>query len=186
MHGPPIRACDVTRRVRAGRAVVVAIALAAVVGAPLGGCAFRGYGEWGKGARFSGFDPDTLNPGGSADYTVLVPLSAIFYERITARRFNSLATFEDPALREFFQSEAAFADYYAAFAEVLDRAHFESLRPTAVRLDRIERTTSNSVAVEVTFRGENGLPLRWWSTSVSRRDRWEFAGGRWWIIPGKI
>lgn len=169
----------------AARMAVVALTVV-MIGAAPAGCAFRGYGEWGSGARFSGFDPDTLNPGGSADYTVLIPLSAIFYERITARRFNSLATYEDPALREFFRSEAAFADYYASFAEVLDRAHFESLRPTAVRLDRIERTSRNSVAIEVTFRGENGLPLRWWSTSVTRRDRWEFAGGRWWIIPGKV
>lgn len=170
------------RRARAA----MAWALLLVVPLVCGGCAWRGPGDWGEGARIEGFDPDTVNPGGPADFTVLLPLSKIFYERITARRFNSLATYEDPALREFFRSESAFSDYYAAFAEALDLAHFESLRPTDVRLDRIERTATNVVMIEVTFRGENGLPLRWWSTFVTRRDQWEFAGGRWWVVPGKI
>jgi hypothetical protein len=40
--------------------------------------------------------------------------------------------------------------------------------------------------VRVTFQGENGLPLRWWMTRVRRTDVWEFIGGRWWIIPGKV
>jgi len=172
------------RRVRGARALRVGVTALALV-ALLGGCAGRA-GEWGQGARFVGFDPQTRNPGGAADFTVLLPLSSIFYERITARRFNSLATYEDPALREFFRSQAAFSDYYAALAEALDDAHFESLRPTAVRLERIERTAPNAVTVEVTLRGENGLPLRWWSTSVVRRDQWEFESGRWWVIPGKV
>jgi hypothetical protein len=163
-----------------------ALALLLVVALIAGGCAWRGPATWGEGARIEGFDPDTLNPGGPADFTVLLPLSAIFYERITARRFNSLATYEDPALREFFRSESSFSDYYAAFAEALDLAHFESLRPTHVRLDSIERIASNAVRIEVTFRGENGLPLRWWSTFVTRRDQWEFAQGRWWVVPGKL
>ncbi len=161
-------------------------ATAGLVALLLFGCALRGYGEWGSRADFVGFDPDTVNPGGPADFTVLLPLSAIFYDRITARRFNSLATFEDPALREFFKTEAAFADYYAAFAEALEKANFESVRPTAVRLDRIERTGPNTVTVHVTYRGENGLPLRWWSTRASRQDQWEFSSGRWWVIPGKV
>jgi len=174
----------VTTAGRRAHRVASALVLVAVLAAT--GCGTWGHASWGSGARFTGFDPDTLNPGGSADFTILLPLSAIFYERITARRFNSLATFEDPALREYFRNDAAFADYYAAFAEALERAHFESIRPTAVRLDGIERTARNRVVIEVTFRGENGLPLRWWSTHVTRRDQWEFSEGRWWIIPGKV
>ena len=160
--------------------LVLGVALA------LASCGLSGYGEWGRHARYEGFDPDSVNPGGAADFTILVPLTGIFYNRINARRFNSLATYEDPSLREFFRSEAAFADYYAAMAEALERAHFASVRPTAVRLDRMERIEPNAVLVEVSFRGKNGLPLRFWSTSVTRRDRWEFGAGRWWIIPGKL
>lgn len=161
--------------------LLVALAIA------LPGCASRRIGgDWGRGARFVGFDPDTVNRGGSANFRILVELTSIFYERITSRRFNSKATYDDPALREFFQNETSFADYYASLAEALDSAHFESQRPTSVRLDGIERLETNAVAVKVTLKGENGLPLRWWSTRVTRQDRWEFSQGRWWIVPGKV
>jgi len=173
----------------AARRLRAVVAAGLVVVGLLGGvtgCAARRGGEWGAGARFIGFDPHTRNPGGAADFTILLPLSSIFYERITARRFNSLATYEDPALREFFTSQSAFADYYAAFAEALEKANFESLRPTSVRLRKVERIAVNSVTIEVSFRGENGLPLRWWSTGVVREDKWEYTQGRWWVIPGKI
>jgi hypothetical protein len=145
-----------------------------------------GGGRWGRSASFQGFDPQTLNPGGTADYTILLPLSQLFYGRVTARRFDSLATFEDPALRELFHSEEAFADYYAAFAVALTRANFESNRPTAVYLESMARTGPTRVRVRVRFRGENALPLRWWSTRTVREDLWEFEDGRWWITPGKV
>ena len=63
------------------------------------GCASWSAGDWGKQAKYVGFNPNSLNRGGAADFTILLPLSKIFYERVTARRFNSLATYEDPALR---------------------------------------------------------------------------------------
>ncbi len=150
------------------------------------GCASWSPGEWGKHSKYEGFNPNSLNRGGAADFTILVPLSKIFYERVTARRFNSLATYEDPALREFFRSQEAFSDYYAALAEALVRANFEYNRPTAVRLDSMVRTGPNRVEIRVYFRGENAKPLRFWSTGLVRTDRWEFAAGRWWVVPGKI
>jgi len=165
----------------------LALGLALLVAASAAGCAARRFGgEWGRGARFEGFDPNTLNRGGSADFGILIDLSAIFYDRITARRFNSKATYDDPALREFFRGEASFADYYASLAEALDTSNFESQRPSAVRLESIVRHAQNAVVVKVILKGENGLPLRWWSTFVTREDRWEFSQGRWWIIPGKL
>ena len=36
-----------------------------------------------------------------------------FYSRLARRRFNTLATFRDELLRDFFRSEIAFSDYYA-------------------------------------------------------------------------
>ena len=146
----------------------------------------RSGAPWGDSASFQGFDPQTLNPGGAADYTILLPLSHLFYGRITARRFDSLATFEDPALRELFHSEEAFADYYAAFAVALTRANFESNRPTAVDLESMARSGPSQVRVRVRFTGENALPLRWWSTHTVREDIWEFQDGRWWISPGRV
>jgi len=164
----------------------VALPIALVVTLLAGGCQSTFRGEWGANAKYVGFDPNTLNRGGAADFSVLVQISKIYYERIANRRYNSKATFDDPALREYFQSPSAFADYYASLSEALERANFESHRPTSVRLLRIERTVSNEVGIEVRFTGENRLPLRWWRTRVKRADRWQFSQGRWWIIPGKV
>ena len=163
---------------RAGRLLVMICLLM--------GCASWSAGDWGKQAKYVGFNPNSLNRGGAADFTILLPLSKIFYERVTARRFNSLATYEDPALREFFRSQEAFSDYYAALAEALTRANFEYNRPTAVRLESMTRTGANLVEIRVYFRGENAKPLRFWTTHLVRTDRWEFAAGRWWVVPGKL
>ena len=157
-----------------------------VLGSGSLGCVGPPAEGWGNKASYHGFDPGTLNRGGEAYNTILVPLSQLYYDRITARRFESLETFEDPELREFFRRGTAFADYYAAFAEALTDAHFESNRPTAVHLESMDRTGPRRVRVRVRFRGENALPLRWWSTDAVREDVWDFDQGRWWITPGKV
>jgi len=171
---------------RRARAVRWAPLLAAFLAVLAGACVGLREGNWGRSAVYEGFDPNSLNPGGAADYTILVPLAELFYNRVTARRFDSLATFEDPALREFFRNDEAFADYYAAFAEALTEAHFESNRPTRVQLHEMVRTGPSRVRVTVGFRGENARPLRWWSTRTLREDVWDFEDGRWWILPGKV
>jgi hypothetical protein len=116
----------------------------------------------------------------------LVPLSEIFYARVTRRRFNSRATFEDPSLRQFFVSVAAFSDYYAALADALDRAHIRYNRPYEVTLVGIEPMGEDSIRLRVRFVGRNDLPLRWWSASLERTDQWRWEDGRWWVIPGKV
>lgn len=113
-------------------------------------------------------------------------LSRVFYVRITDRRFNSLSTFHDPALRELFHTPEAFADYFAALAEGLDTAHFEALRPVEVEISRLDVQSPDVVLVTHVYTGENSLPLRFWSVSLERVDRWERADGRWFIIPGKL
>lgn len=109
-----------------------------------------------------------------------------FYERLANRRFNSIATFGDPALREFFQSLEAFSDYYADLSQDLADANFEANRPTAVTVEGVCFELPVAARVRVRFDGENGRPLRWWGTRLVRDDRWERRDGRWWIIPGKL
>lgn len=113
-------------------------------------------------------------------------LARVFYTRMIDRRFNSIATFHDPALRELFVSPEAFADYFAAMADALTVAHFEALRPTELRLEKLDVLEPTVILVTVWYRGENSLPLRWWSVELTRTDRWERSDGRWWIIPGKL
>jgi hypothetical protein len=116
----------------------------------------------------------------------LLPLSEIFYERIVSRRFNSRATFEDPSMRQFFPTLAAYSDYYAALADALDRAYIEYNRPTEVTLLRVERVEDRTVRLDLKFVGENDLPLRWWNASLRRSDLWRWEENRWWIVPGKV
>ncbi|MFK7894262.1 MAG: hypothetical protein AB8G23_00400 [Myxococcota bacterium] len=149
------------------------------------GCVTRGVGSWG----------DVLSEadrsGALADMPVeardaLLPLSEIFYERITSRRFNSRATFEDPSVRQFFPSVAAYSDYYAALVDDLDRAYILYNRPTRVDLTGIERSDSGSLLLALRFVGDNDLPLRWWSAELERVDEWQWRDGRWYVVPGKV
>ena len=118
--------------------------------------------------------------------SALLPLTKVFYGRITFRRFNSRATFEDPSVRQFFPDVAAYSDYYAALVDAIDTAHIENNRPTVVELLSVGKNPRGSLAVDVRFTGENDLPLRWWSASLVRTDEWRWLDGRWWVVPGKV
>ena len=113
-------------------------------------------------------------------------LAKVFYTRILNRRFNSIATNHDPALRELFVSPEAFADYFAALVDALSVAHFEALRPTELSVEQLEILEAGVVLVTVRYRGQNSLPLRWWGVELTQTDRWERSDDRWWIIPGKL
>ncbi|MBJ19663.1 MAG: hypothetical protein GY910_11095 [bacterium] len=116
----------------------------------------------------------------------LVPLSEIFYARITSRRFNSRATFEDPSVRQFFPTVAAYSDYYAALVDALDRAYIRFNRPTSVELLGIEVAVSGNLMLKLRFVGRNDLPLRWWNASLILTDEWTWQDGRWFVVPGKV
>ena len=116
----------------------------------------------------------------------LPSLADVFYQRIANRRFNSIATFHDPALREFFASGEAFADYYADLAQALDGERFEANRPLEIVLVEFEPTEPGRVRIYVHFSGANARPLRWWRSRLLRADQWELQGDRWLIIPGKV
>jgi len=112
--------------------------------------------------------------------------AVFFYSRLARRRFNTLATFRDELLRDFFRSETAFSDYYADLAEAMQVSHFEQNRP--LTLDVLEFVVEGPGSARVTTRivGNNGLPLRFWKTRLDRVDRWERVEGTWWIVPGKL
>ncbi len=109
-----------------------------------------------------------------------------FYRLLEGRRFNSLVTFRDPALRGYFRSDASFSDYYADLAQALADAHFERNRPLRATLEEFQVEGAGQARVRVRLAGESGLPLRWWSTSLVREDVWQRLDGRWWIVPGRL
>jgi hypothetical protein len=112
--------------------------------------------------------------------------ASFFYDRLRLRRVNTLATYRDEVLRDFFRTDSAFADYYADLAETLDEAHFERNRPLALAVVEFRLRGPGVAEVVTRIEGDNGLPLRWWGTSLERVDRWERIQGRWWIVPRKL
>ena len=116
----------------------------------------------------------------------LLPLSEIFYQRIASRRFNSRATFEDPSMRQFFPTVAAYSDYYAALVDALDRANIQFNRPTRIDLLGIDVSENGTLGLALRFVGPNDLPLRWWNATLLRTDQWRWQDGRWWLVPGKV
>ena len=109
-----------------------------------------------------------------------------FYGHLAKRRMNALETFNDAFLREHFKSKNAFFDYYADLAHELSLAHFEKSRPSGVELEELVFESATLAWVQVRFEGADDRPLRPDSTSLIRRDRWEFGDGAWWVVPGKL
>jgi hypothetical protein len=109
-----------------------------------------------------------------------------FYERLTGRRFNSLASFRDEHLREYFESPENYADYFSDLAQDLTDAHFERNQPMRTEVEEFLVEGPGRARVRVKVLGENGLPLRFWGTSLVREDRWERRDGRWWIVPSAL
>ncbi|MDJ0869461.1 MAG: hypothetical protein QNK03_25380 [Myxococcota bacterium] len=108
-----------------------------------------------------------------------------FYQRLEGRRFNSITTFRDAGLREYFRDDLSFSDYYALLAQELVEAHFERSQPIASEILEFLVDGPGSARVRVLIGGENGLPLRWWQTGIEREDHWERLDGRWWIVPNR-
>ncbi len=112
--------------------------------------------------------------------------AAGFYARLAGRRFNTLTTYRDPRLREFFRSDTAHADYYAGVAQALREANFEKNQPVTLEVVEVRLEGPGLAIVLTRVVGENALPLRWWTTQIDREDHWERIDGAWWIVPGRI
>jgi hypothetical protein len=108
-----------------------------------------------------------------------------FYDRLEGRRFNSIASFRDAGLRAYFESDQAFTDYYADLADDLVTANFQRSVPLDASVEEFLVDAPGRARVKLRVDGRDGRPLRFWSTSIDREDRWERRSGKWWIIPGK-
>jgi hypothetical protein len=166
------------------REVVIGLALLLGLGSSTG-CLTPSPRAW-DAALTPGARAEVLEKLPEAARDSLLPLSEIFYGRITSRRFNSRATFEDPSVRELFPTLASFSDYYAALVDALESAYIEYNRPTRVELVGIEFDEQGSLWLSIRYTGRNDLPLRWWNATLLRADEWRWRDGRWWIVPGKV
>jgi len=109
-----------------------------------------------------------------------------FYDRLSLRRFNTHATYTDAVLRGHFRTPEAFYDYYADLSYALDEQVFEKNRSVWAEVEEFALEAPGRARVQVSLRGDNGRPLRWWTRALLREDLWERVEGRWWIVPGKL
>jgi len=107
-----------------------------------------------------------------------------FYNHLAGRRFNTLASYQDEFIREFFQTDRKHSDYYADLAQALREAHFERNRPMKLEVLEIRLVGPGDAVVETRIVGDDSRPLRFWSTTLIHEDRWERSDGTWWIVPG--
>ena len=111
--------------------------------------------------------------------------ASAFYGRLARRRFDSIETYQDEALRDFFRNETAYADYYADLTAALAEAHFEKNRPLALEVLELRLEGPGRARVETRITGEDGRPLRPGNVHLDRTDRWERSDGAWRIEPGR-
>jgi len=111
--------------------------------------------------------------------------ASAFYGRLARRRFDSIETYQDEALRGFFRSEASFSDYYADLAGALVERHFEKSRPISLEVLELRLEGPGRGFVQVRVVGDDGRPLRRGRVWLLRNDRWERVEGVWRIAPGR-
>jgi hypothetical protein len=109
-----------------------------------------------------------------------------FYDRLSRRRFNTFATYSDSVLRDYFRNDQAFNDYYADLAHALDLHDFERNRTLMAQVKEFAVEAPGRARVAVRMRGDNGLPLRYWTIVLERDDIWERVAGTWYLVPGKL
>jgi hypothetical protein len=121
----------------------------------------------------------------SAEVADFYVRATAFYELLEGRRFNSLVAFRDAGLRAYFENEQAFTDYYADVADDLATAHFARSLPVQTEVREFLVDGPGRARVHVRVVGEDGRPLRFWTTSIEREDLWERRSGQWWITAAK-
>ena len=75
-----------------------------------------------------------------------------------------------------------FATYYAGLARDLDGIHLERNQPLFTEVQEFLVDGPGTARVRVRIGGGNAMPLRFWSVSLLREDRWERHDGQWWIV----
>jgi len=154
----------------------------------LAACLSLGCGLWPFGGDGPGPAPDPEHGLELVDDPALLEFhvrATAFYGRLARRRFDSIQTYQDEKLRDFFRTETAFADYYADLTSALSEAHFEKNRPIALAVVEFALEGPGRARVVTRFVGEDGRPLRRGEVELERSDRWERIDGAWWIVPGR-
>ena len=131
----------------------------------------------------SGAEPESVT-----DPEVLAFASRIegFYRALEGVPLDVQMTFEDPALRSFFRSEAGFTDYYASLATQVRKAQFRNTKAIRVEIRDFHFQSSTRARVTVRLVGQHLRILRFWEIDLSRSDTWLLHESRWVLTPEKL
>ena len=123
---------------------------------------------------------------GSSDVGEFPLRASSFYESLRNRRFNSILTYQDEYLREYFRDADDFDTYYADLTHSLQTAFISKTRPLNLKVQEFSQEEVGVAAVEILFIGDDSRALRPGETDFVRIDRWERHDGQWWLVPGKV
>jgi hypothetical protein len=109
-----------------------------------------------------------------------------FYEALEDVPLDALVTYENKALRDCFESPAAFSDYFSALATEARDMSFRDTTARSVRIREFHFASADLATVDVTFTSVHQRILRFWSIGFDRHDTWRWNDGVWQIVPEKL
>jgi hypothetical protein len=116
----------------------------------------------------------------------LVARMEAFYAALERRSLDAVETFNDQALRAYFESEQQFSDYYASLASQVRDARFRLAVADRVWVRTFRFPDPDTALVQITLKGRHMRGLRFWDLEVSRVDTWRHTSAGWMISPDKL
>jgi hypothetical protein len=112
--------------------------------------------------------------------------SAAFYAHWVGVPVDARETFENFALREYFATQAEFADYYASLATQVREAQFRNARIDRLEVAEWRRVSDDIAVVDVLLVGHHHRELIFWELDKIRSDTWRRVGATWFVVPDKL
>jgi hypothetical protein len=109
-----------------------------------------------------------------------------FYGALEDVPLDALVTYQNKQLRDCFESQGAFSDYFSALATEARQRYFRDTTARSVRIRKFDFTNPEEAIVEVRFTSVHQRALRFWSIGFDRYDSWHRTDGIWRIVPAKL
>jgi hypothetical protein len=133
-----------------------------------------------------GGDPGHAERVDATEVLELVARMEAFYAALERRSLDAVETFNDQALRAYFESEQQFSDYYASLASQVRDARFRLAVADRVWVRTFRFPDPDTALVQITLKGRHMRGLRFWDLEVSRVDTWRHTSAGWMISPDKL
>ncbi len=109
-----------------------------------------------------------------------------FYTSLAEIPLDALVTYDNKALRGYFQTPAAFADYYSALATEARRKTLRDGEAVSVKIREFHFESPEQAIVAYEVRGDHERELLFWDVKIDRRDVWRRVDGVWLVFPEKL